>query len=423
MAVIKPFRAVRPPKNLVSQIASKPYDVIDSKEAREEVVGKPYSFLRVVKSEVDCDPSVSPYDPQIYAKARTNLESFMEKGILVPDREPSLFIYRQTWEGPRCPFPGGQAQTGILGVFSCEEYQKGIIKKHELTRRDKEDDRLNHILTTKAQTGLVFLAYKRRQEMDTLVQEALRSEPEYVFTDERDVVHELFVINLPEKINAFQRAFEQLPELYIADGHHRSASSSRVQQSRKAANPRHTGEEEYNFFMAVAFPDNQLKILDYNRVVKDLNGHSEESFLCAVEASFSVRKALNCPHKPSKKSEFGMYLRNHWYVLEAKAGSFDADDAVHSLDVSILQENLLHPFLGIQDPRTDKRIHFVGGIRGLKELETLVDSGEWKVAFSLFPTSLEDLFAVADQGKIMPPKSTWFEPKLKSGMVIHFIDS
>jgi len=211
--------------------------------------------------------------------------------------------------------------------------------------------------------------------------------------------------------------------MYIADGHHRSASSSRVQQSRKAVNPRHTGEEEYNFFMAVAFPDNQLKILDYNRVVKDLNGHSEEAFLRAVEADFSIRKAPERPYKPLKKSEFGMYLGNQWYILEAKAGSFPAEDAVKSLDVSILQENLLHPLLGIEDPRTDKRIHFVGGIRGLKELETLVDSGEWKTAFSLFPTSLEDLFTVADQGKIMPPKSTWFEPKLKSGTVIHFIDS
>ena len=423
MAVIKPFRAVRPPKNLVSQIASKPYDVIDSEEARKEVVGNPYSFLHVVKSEVDCDPSVSLYDPLIYAKARANLEAFMENGYLVPDREPSLFIYRQTWKGPRCPFPEGQTQTGVLGVFSCEEYQKGIIKKHELTRRDKEDDRLNHILTTKAQTGLVFLAYKRQVQLDVLVQEVLRSAPEYVFTDELDVVHELFIVNAPEKIIAFQQAFEKLPEMYIADGHHRSASSSRVQQSRKAVNPRHTGEEEYNFFMAVAFPDNQLKILDYNRVVKDLNGHNEEAFLRAVEAGFSIRKAPERPYKPLKKSEFGMYLGNQWYILEAKAGSFPAEDAVKSLDVSILQENLLHPLLGIEDPRTDKRIHFVGGIRGLKELETLVDSGEWKVAFSLFPTRLEDLFTVADQGKIMPPKSTWFEPKLKSGLVIHFIDS
>ncbi|HNW47019.1 MAG TPA: DUF1015 family protein [Thermotogota bacterium] len=423
MAVIKPFRAVRPPKHLVGKIASKPYDVIDSEEARAEVVGNPYSFLHVVKSEVDCDPSVSLYDPQIYAKARANLESFIEKGYLVPDREPALFVYRHTWKGPKCPFPEGQTQTGVLGAFSCEEYQKGSIKKHEWTRRDKEDDRLNHILTTKAQTGLVFLAYKHQALLDTLVQETLRSEPEYRFSDELDVVHELFVVNDPKRIAAFQRAFEQLPELYIADGHHRSASSSRAQQSRKAANPRHTGEEEYNFFMAVAFPDNQLKILDYNRVVKDLNGRSEEDFLKAIQTNFSVQKAPNRPYRPLKKGEFGMYLGNQWYVLGAKPGSFPAEDPVKRLDVSILQENLLNPLLGIQDPRTDKRIHFVGGIRGLKELETLVDSGNWKVAFSMFPTSLEDLFAVADQGKTMPPKSTWFEPKLKSGLVVHFLDS
>jgi len=410
VAILKPFKAVRPKKDLVEKVASKPYDVLNSDEARKEVKGNDYSFLHVVKPEVDLDPSTNTYHQQVYQKAAENLKKFMDQGILVQEDHEQLYCYEQEWKGHK--------QVGIAGCFSVDEYQASKIKKHEFTRKKKEDDRVNNILSTNANTGPVFLTYRSEKKIDDLIMANINNEPLYDLTDEYGCRHRIFkVSNMQELINAFL----PVESFYIADGHHRAASASRVREIKKKDNPKHTGEEEYNFFLAVLFPHKQLKILDYNRIVKDLNGLSEKEFLDTIKKSFDVSEEGDISYSPSTSKEFGLYLNKKWYTLKAKEGSYDKNDPVKSLDVAILQNNLLNPILGIEDPRTDERIDFIGGIRGLRELENKVNSGEWKCAFSMYPTLMEQLLNVADAGQTMPPKSTWFEPKLRSGLFVHLL--
>lgn len=411
MSIVKPFKAYRPKQELVSKVASKPYDVLNSDEARVEVKDNPYSFLHVVKPEIDLDPAIDHYDAKVYAKANENLTRFISEGILVEEEKNSFYIYRQEWKG--------HIQTGIVACFSVDEYQASKIKKHEFTRKVKEDDRVNNILATNANTGPVFLAFKAEEELNNMLEGFCSSTPEYDFVDEFEVRHTVFLVKEDENIEKIVKAFEPVEALYIADGHHRAASASRVRDVKENENQNHTGNEEYNFFMAVLFPHNNLKILDYNRVVADLNGLDEDGFLNKISEKFDVKESSESPYHPKGTHEFGMYLDGKWYVLNAKEGSFDSNDPVKSLDVSILQENLLNPILGIDDPRTNSRIDFIGGIRGLGELEKLVDGKDWKVAFSMYPTSMDELLSVADAGNVMPPKSTWFEPKLRSGLFVH----
>lgn len=410
MAILKPFKAVRPKKELVERVASKPYDVLNSEEARLEVKGNDYSFLHVVKPEVDLDPSTDAYDKQVYQKAAENLKKFLDQEILVQEKEEQLYCYEQEWKGHK--------QVGIAGCFSVDEYQSAKIKKHEFTRKKKEDDRVNNILATNANTGPVFLTYRSEKKIDDLIMANIHNEPLYDLTDEYGCRHRIFKVNnMQELINAFL----PVESLYIADGHHRAASASRVRDIKKETNPKHNGEEEYNYFLAVLFPHNQLKILDYNRIVKDLNGLTEKDFLDKIKKSFDVIEEGNISYSPSTSKEFGLYLNKKWYSLKAKENTFEKDNPVKSLDVAILQDNLLNPILGIEDPRTDERIDFIGGIRGLRELEDKVNSGEWKCAFSMYPTLMEQLLDVADADKTMPPKSTWFEPKLRSGLFVHLL--
>ncbi len=413
MATIRPFRAYRPKPQLAGEVAARPYDVLTSEEARREAHGHPYSFLHVGKPEIDLDPSVDPYDNRVYAKGKENLDRLVCERIVVQDPEPSLYLYAQTMDD--------HTQYGLVGCASIEEYDSNVIKKHELTRRDKEEDRCNHVRTTNAQTGPVFLTYRDVSAIDAIVDKIRKSPPvnDHIAAD--DIRHQSWVISERKDLAALQDLFRAIPCLYVADGHHRTAAAAAVGRERKAANPNHCGNEEYNFFLAVFFPASQLKILDYNRVVKDLNGLSEEEFLAAVRKNFYVRDVQSV-FKPAKKSEFGVYLDKRWRVLESREESTKNADPVLALDVSVLQNYLLDPVLGIKDPRSDKRIDFVGGIRGLGELERRVDSGEMRVAFSLYPTSIHELMSIADAGKLMPPKSTWFEPKLRDGLFTHFLD-
>ena len=408
MATIKPFRGFRPSAH-ADKIACPPYDVINSAEARQMAQGNPYSFLHVDKPGIDLPEDVSLYAQEVYQKAKDNLEHFLQTGILKQDEKPCFYLYAQTMDG--------RTQYGLVAVASCEEYDKGIVRKHELTRKDKEDDRTRHVAALSATTGPVFLTYPARAEIDEKLAQIASEFPVYDFTAPDGIKHMFWVIDDLQDIRFLQNAFAQIPTLYIADGHHRSAAAANVARRRKAHNPKHTGQENYNFFLSVIFPANQLYVMDYNRLVKDLNGLSSAEFLGKIAENFDV--AETGKEKPQKRNEFGMYLDGKWYTLTAKKGSFDDRDPVAALDVSILQENLLGPVLGIGDPRTDKRIDFVGGIRGIGELKKRVDSGKWKVAFSMYPTSMEELMKVADAHKIMPPKSTWFEPKLRSGLVIY----
>lgn len=416
MAIVKPFAGLRPKKELAAKLASPPYDVLSSDEAREMAKDNPISFLHVIKPEIDFDPSIDPYDKRVYEKGSENLRELIREGILIQDENPIFYIYRQIM--------GTHQQIGLVACALVEEYEEDIIKKHELTRPDKEDDRVNLISQLNAQTGPVFLTYPADKEIDTIVHRAINGEAEYDFIDEKNVRHTLWVIKDSQLIQQVQAAFKKVDHLYVADGHHRSAAAMRIKQMRQIDNPSHSGNEEYNFFLTVIFPDNQMQILDYNRVVKDLNGLNESDFLSNVAAKFEVSPLeKNMRNKPDKKHTFGMYLKGIWNKLEAKDNAFDESDPVGRLDVSILQNNLLSPILGIEDPRKDKRIDFVGGIRGLSELEKRIDSGQWAVAFALYPTSMDDLMAIANAGKIMPPKSTWFEPKLRSGLITHLLDS
>lgn len=413
MAIIRPFMGFRPRKDMVEKVASPPYDVVNTEEAREMAKGNPYSFLHVVRSEIDLPENTDPYDGVVYQKAKENLSNLIDQGVLIQDSKPSLYLYRQQW--------GTHKQIGLVCCCSIDDYEKDIIKKHELTRADKEQDRIRHVDTLNANTGPVFLTYPAVQEIDSLVAKLIDAEPEYHFQTEDTVYHTLWQMNDPQVIQKFIDHFSTLPALYVADGHHRSASAYKVGMMRKEKNPHHNGEEEYNFFLTVLFPDNQLRIMDYNRVVKDLNGLSEDQFLQKVSETFDVAEMPEGEQfKPDRKHTVGMYLPGKWYKLTPKRGTYEPDHPVKSLDVAILMDNLLSPVLGIGDPRKDKRIDFVGGIRGLQELEKRVNKGE-AVAFAMYPTSVQDLMEIADSGAIMPPKSTWFEPKLKSGLLIHFL--
>jgi len=412
MARIEPFKGLRPTKDIVSKLASPPYDVLSSAEAKKLTAANPYSFLRVSKAEVDLPDGVDLYSDEVYNKARENFSKFIADKLMVRDREKFFYLYKQVWEN--------HVQVGLAAGASCRDYQDDIIKKHELTREDKEKDRMRHIETLAAQTGPVFLTFKHNHRIDALFQKGMQKEPEYDFTKANGVRHIFYVLDDRRLIADLKAAFAGIDVLYVADGHHRSAAATNIKIKRQQANPSHTGNEEYNFFLAVIFPDNQMKILPYNRVVKDLNGLSREEFFAKIAEKFACEATKT--KAPQKSGEFCMYIEGQWYRLTAKDGSYDKNDAVACLDVSMMQNNLLDPVLGIKNPRKDKRIDFVGGIRGTGELERLVDSGEFKVAFSFFPTTIQQLFKVADSGNVMPPKSTWFEPKLEDGLVIHMLD-
>lgn len=415
MVKIKGLKGIRPRKELADRIASQPYDVLNSAEARREAAGNPYSFLHVVKSEIDLPDGINPYDEKVYQKAAENLQAMRQKGWLIQDGQECLYVYRQIM--------GDHEQYGLVVDAAVDDYLIGKIKIHELTREVKEKDRINHVNYTNANTGPVFLTYHADEEIDEIVKKIVNAEPEYDFTAADGIRHTLWVVDNDVTITAIIRKFERIPHTYVADGHHRSKSAAMVGELRRKANPRHTGKEEYNWFLAVLFPHNQLKVIDYNRVVKDLNGLSEPEFLEKIAAKFTVTAVDSRESaKPPAANSFGMYLNRQWYRLQAKPGIFNPGDPVDSLDVSILTKNILQPVLGIGDLRTDERIDFVGGIRGLGELEKRVDSGEMAVAFALYPVSIEQLMAIADAGQIMPPKTTWFEPKLRSGLIIHSLE-
>ncbi len=410
MSILKPFHGIRPGKEQAHKVAAPPYDVLSSAEARVMAEGNSISFLHVNKPEIDLDPSIDVHDDRVYQKGAENLQAFIRDGVLSQDEAAYFYVYRQHM--------GKHVQTGLMAVASVEEYENNLIKKHEFTRPEKEDDRVKHMDVVNAQVGPVFLTYQARPNIDSLIAELVTQEAEYDFTLPDGIRHVLWLVKDSETIREIESAFDDIPCLYVADGHHRSAAATRVKNMRQQANPAHTGKEAYNFFLAVIFPHDQMQILDYNRVVTDLNGHSEEDFLAALENKFQVTlEDKAC--KPAALHQFGMYLDGQWYSLKVRDGVVDENDPVSRLDVAVLQDNVLKPILGIENPRVDKRIDFIGGIRGMAELEKRVDNGEFIVAFSCYPTSIEHLMAIADAGEVMPPKSTWFEPKLRSGLVIH----
>ena len=412
MPVIKPFKALRPEPELVTRVASPPYDVLNSEEARQLVKDNTYSFLHVNKAEIDLDASVDHYDQKVYEKASENLNKLIKERVYLQDEQEKIYIYRQIMKG--------RAQTGLVVCVSIDDYLNGKIKKHENTREDKEKDRINHIDFTDTNTGPVFLTYKAKDEIKQIVNRWTKEEnPVYDFTSEDGITHTCWVIDDESTIQQLIESFAKIDYLYIADGHHRAAAATKVGLKRREQFKDYTGKEEFNYFLSVLFPHDELYIMDYNRVVADLAGNSEEEFIQKISEKFTIEEyGGEGPYRPEARNTFGMYLDNCWYKLTAKPGTFDEDDAVDSLDVSILQNNLLTPILEIEDPRTDQRIEFIGGIRGLEELEKRVKA-EMKVAFSLYPTSIEELMKVADAEKLMPPKSTWFEPKLRSGIFIH----
>lgn len=409
MAVIRPFKGIRPIKELANKIAALPYDVMDSDEAREMVKGNPYSFLHVDKAEIDLPNDIDAYDERVYEKAKENLDKMIEKGYYIEDEKPKFYIYRQVMKG--------RSQVGLVGCASIDDYTNNIIKKHELTREDKEIDRINHVYKCEAHTGPIFLTYRANKNISNIINEWMKKEPVYDFKSEDGVSHTVWIIDDEGTVNKVSELFKSVEYLYIADGHHRSASAVKVGHIKRAENEEYTGDEEFNYFLSISYPDSELEVLDYNRTVKDLNGLSKEEFLNKVSENFIVTKS-NEQVKPKEKHTFGMYLEKQWYLLEARNGIFNPDDPVDQLDVSILQNNLLKPILGIDDPRKSKRIKFVGGIRGLKELERRADT-DMKVSFSMYATTTDDIMDIADSGRIMPPKSTWFEPKPRSGLFIH----
>ncbi|MFC2130566.1 DUF1015 domain-containing protein [Bacteroidota bacterium] len=413
MAVFRPFRAFRPKPELAGDIAAKPYDVLNSDEAREETKGKPLSFLHVGKPEIDLDPSIDHYDTKVYEKAKENLLKLISDGNLVEDPEPYLYVYAQTMDG--------RTQYGLVGCASVEDYRNDVIKKHEKTRKVKEEDRSNHVRITNAHSGPIFLTYRDVDEINNIVSEITKDSPENEHVAEDGIRHQSWVIKDKSMIEKIENILAEVDCFYVADGHHRSAAAGIVGRERQKANPNHKGDEEYNFFLTVLFPGSHLHIMDYNRVVKDLNEHSSEEFIAKLKDKFSVQVSTG-QFKPARKGDVGMYLDGKWYQLTANAEFLNNPDPVESLDVAILQREVLTPLLGVDDPRTSERIDFVGGIRGLGELEKRVNSGEMKVAFAMYPTSVEELMSIADAGKIMPPKSTWFEPKLRDGLFVHFLD-
>ena len=413
MPLIRAFTGLRPAEGRAADVAAPPYDVMNEAEAREMVKGRPWSFLHISRPEVDLPEGTDPYAPEVYAKAAENLQKMVAEAVLVRDAKPCYYVYRLTM--------GEHVQTGLVAAASVEAYDTNRIKKHEFTRPAKEDDRVRQVDALNAQTGPVFLVYPSTRSVDDTLAKAAEAPPDMDVTAADGVRHEVWVVDDESIVASLTQAFDAMAALYVADGHHRSAAGSRVGAARKAANPHHTGDESYNYFLTVIFPHNQMQILDYNRVIKDLNGLDKPSFLNKIAQAFTLESS-DQPVKPAAPAEFGMYLERQWYRLRLNPERIPVNDPVARLDVSLLADNLIEPILGISDPRRDSRIDFVGGIRGLKELEKRVDSGEMRVAFALFPTRMEDLMAVADAGEVMPPKSTWFEPKLADGLVSHVLD-
>ena len=418
MKLIRPFRGLRPTRELAARVAAHPYDVLNREEAYELAKDNPYSFLHINKPEVDMDTSVDVHDQRVYDKGRENLYRFIDEGILQQDGEEKLYVYKQVM--------GKHEQVGLVAVASVAAYEQDLIKKHEYTRPEKEDVRVFHMDTLGAQVGPVFLTYKARAEIDKLIAQVTATTPEYDFVAPEGTRHVFWVIEDVTLAANIEAAFDHVKCLYVADGHHRSAAAARVQNLYQKRNPNHTGEESYNYFLSVLFPDNQMQILDYNRIVKDLNGATAEQFLKSLQAKFDVEEIADAAAaKPKAARQFALYLEKRWYRLTANKSllaKIDEKDPVQSLDVSILQEHVFAPLLNIRDQRTDKRVDFVGGIRGMKELEKRVNSGEWQAAIAIYPTSIKSLMLVADAGEVMPPKSTWFEPKLKSGLAVHLLD-
>lgn len=415
MAILKAFKGLRPPKGIAQKVASRPYDVLNSEEAREEAADNAYSLLHIIKPEIDLAPDVDVHAQEVYDKAVENFTKFRNEGWLVQDEEEYLYIYAQTMNG--------KTQYGIVGCASVEDYMNGIIKKHELTRPDKEEDRMKHVRINSANIEPVFFSFPAVKEIDEIIEKVVKeNEPEYDFTAEDEIGHHFWVIRDKAVNDRIIELFADVPATYVADGHHRTAAAALVGNERKKTNPNHSGAEEYNYFLAVHFPDDQLSIIDYNRVVKDLYGLSNEEFLAKLSEVFVVKDKGTAIYKPAKLHEFSMYFDGKWYSMEAREETYNDNDPIGVLDVTILSQHVLDNILGIKDLRRDNRIDFVGGIRGLGELEKRVDSGEMKVAFALYPVSMQQLIDIADTGNIMPPKTTWFEPKLRSGLVIHLLD-
>ena len=414
MAKIKPFKGVRPPKNYVTEVASRPYDVLNSEEARIEAEGNEKSLYHIIKPEIDFAPGTDEHDSCVYDKAVENFNMFQDKGWLVQDSKEHYYIYAQTMNG--------RTQYGFVVVANVDDYMQGRIKKHELTRRDKEEDRMKHVRINNANVEPVFFAFPDNAELEAIIKNVTSNKPEYDFVANDGFGHHFWVINDDETIKLITELFAQIPSLYIADGHHRSAAAALVGHEKALANPNHTGEEEYNYFLAVAFPASHLNIIDYNRVVKDLNGLSDEEFLNAISQNFIIEEKGTEIYRPEKLHNFSLYLSGKWYSLTAKEGTYNDSDPIGVLDVTISSDLILRDILNIHDLRSDKRIDFVGGIRGLGELKKRVDSGEMAMALALYPVSMEQLINIADTGNIMPPKTTWFEPKLRSGLVIHKLE-
>ncbi len=416
MSILKPFKGIRPRVDLAEKVASRPYDVLNSAEARKEAEGNPYTFLHVNKPEIDLPEDIDIHSAPVYEKAKENFERMFKEGFFVQDEKACYYIYAQTMFG--------KTQYGLVAGAAVEDYVNGIIKKHELTRPDKEEDRMNHVRISNINAGPVFFAYRDNAKIDKIVSEKTTDKPEYDFTSEDGVRHQMWIINNEEIVKNIEHIFaHEVEYIYVADGHHRTAAAALVGKERREQNPNHTGDEEYNFFLSVNFPESQLTIIDYNRVVKDLNGLSKNEFIEKLKASFDIENMGSKEYKPAKLHEFSMYSDGEWYKLTAKEGTFKEDDPVGVLDVTILTEQVLAPYLNIKDLRRSDRIDFVGGIRGLVELKKRVDSGEMKVAFALYPVSMKQLMNIADNDMIMPPKVTWFEPKLRSGMIIHSLEN
>ncbi len=415
MAVIKPFKGLRPPKQLAHLVASRPYDVLNSDEARVEAQGNPYSLLRIIKPEIEFPEGIDEHIPQVYSRAAENFELFQKENWLINDEKENLYVYAQTMNG--------RTQYGLVAAAAVDDYLNGVIKKHELTRADKEEDRMKHVRVTNANVEPVFFSYPANAQIDSIIKQVVESKAaEYDFVANDGFGHHFWVIDNDETVEQLVNLFADIPSTYVADGHHRTAAAALVGAEKRNENPNYKGDEEFNFFLAVHFPDNQLQIIDYNRVVKDLNGLTAVELLDKLANDFDVEKVGSEIYKPSDLHTFGMYLEGNWYRLVTKSGRYNDNDPIGVLDVTILSNLVLDKILGIKDLRTDKRIDFVGGIRGLGELKKRVDSGEMAVAFALYPVSMKQLIDIADTGNIMPPKTTWFEPKLRSGLVIHKLD-
>ncbi len=414
MAILKPFKGIRPVKEKAKAVASRPYDVLNREEAKAEAKGNPDSFLHVVKPEIDLPDTMDEHAPEVYQTGKSNFEKMLKSGLMFQDADEFLYVYAQTMNG--------RTQYGLVGCAAVEDYMNNIIRKHELTRPDKEEDRKNHIRTSNLNYEPVFFAYRAVPEIDKIVAGIVKNDPEYNFTAEDGFGHHFWVIRDKKTVDTLTQLFSKIPYTYVADGHHRTAAAALVGNERKLANKNHSGREEYNYFLAVHFPDTQLAIIDYNRLVKDLNGLLPEVFLKKLETGFIVAKKGKAEYKPTSLHNCSMYLRGEWYSLTAKPGTYNDADPIGCLDVTVLSDQILAPVLDIVDLRNSKRIDFVGGIRGLGELKRRVDNGDMAAAFALYPVSMEQLFTIADSGNIMPPKTTWFEPKLRSGLVVHSLE-